>query len=143
MSDRLEELIERLPRRLEPERDLWPGIEARLRPQRPASRKAPYRFAAAAVLGVIALGLYFGLRPGGPAPGAGSRTAALPQARNPEAVVAIDLETVNRTIARIRAALKRDPGDPALYDFLREAYRQKGRLIAASARLSVTRSDPS
>lgn len=144
MSDRLEELVKRLPRRIEPERDLWSGIEARLRPRRPAAGRTLYRFAAAAAVAAIAVGLYFGLRPPPAAPGIAGRPVAVRAARpNPETVVARNLHAVDRMIARIRTALARDPGNPALYDFLYEAYRQKGRLIAERVRLSTTRSYPS
>jgi len=144
MSDRLDDLVRNLPRRIEPGRDLWPGIEGRLRPRRRASGKRFYRLAAAAAVAVIAAGLYFGLRAGAPAPGHAGRTAVQTRARpDPDAVVARNLDVVDRAIARIRAALTRDPGNPALYDFLYQAYRQKGRLIAEQARLSVTRSYPS
>ncbi len=55
MTDRLDQLLADLPAELEPDRDLWPAIEARLRdPSTAPARPAPWRLAVAALILVAA-----------------------------------------------------------------------------------------
>lgn len=141
MNDRLEDLVKRLPKQVEPARDLWPDIRARLRTRRPAARMPYFRLAAAALVAAIAVGAYFALRPG-TSPSGNAARAATParHVEHAQTVVARNLETVDRTIAHIREALLRDPDNAALYGFLAEAYRQQNRLMLERSRLSVIRS---
>jgi len=67
--------VERLPRRRSPERDLWPGIQSRLRPRRSAVCGYPLmQFAlAASLVAGLAAAMTLGLRDAGPGPaGAGA-----------------------------------------------------------------------
>lgn len=142
MNDRLDDLVRRLPKQIEPRRDLWPDIRSRLRPRRPAAGTPLFKLAAAALAGAIAVGGYFALRPGAPAPGNAARTAP-PAAQNLEraqTVIARNLETLDRTISSIRDALRNDPDNTTLYGFLAEAYRQQNRLMLERSRLSLLRS---
>lgn len=141
MSDRLEELVKRLPKQVEPGRDLWPDIRSQLRPRRPAAGMPFFRLAAAVLVGAIAIGTYFALRPGAPTPGNTARTATPAQrVKHAQTVVARNLETVDRTIVDIRDALQHDPDNPVLYGILAEAYRQQNRLMLERSRLSLIRS---
>ncbi len=144
MNDRLEDLVKRLPRHFEPERDLWPGIAAQLRPRRRGTRRPGlYRFAAGLAAVALALGGYFVLRPAAP-PARNSGTATQSQAApDPEAVISRNLEVVNSDIARITAALQRDPDNPVLYHFLDEAYRHQNRLMLERTKLTLSRSNTS
>ncbi len=144
MNDRLEDLVKRLPRRVEPERDLWPGIAAQLQPRRRRAPRVPlYRFAAALGAVAIALGAYFALRPGAPPTGTAGSIVPTQAKADPEAVITRSLETVNNDIARIIAALQRDPDNPVLYHFLNEAYRHQNRLMLERTQVSLLRSNMS
>lgn len=137
-DDRLEDLVKRLPRRLEPERDLWPQIAAQLRPRRRrVPRVALYRLAAVLAAVAIALGTYLALRPGAPSAGHAGTAA------NPEAVISRNLAAVNGDIARITSALQRDPDNQALYHFLYEAYWHRNRLMLERTKLTLLRSNMS
>ncbi len=141
MNDRLENLVKRMPRHIEPARDLWPEIEAQLQPRRRRAARMPlYRLAAVVLVVAIALGAYFALRPSASVPGNVGQVALAPFAAGPDALIARNLAAVDKTIAGIRAALQRDPDNPALYDFLDEAYRQKNRLMVVRTKLFLTKS---
>ncbi|HET7306237.1 MAG TPA: hypothetical protein VFK24_00255 [Gammaproteobacteria bacterium] len=132
-DERLQQMVDALPQRIEPGHDLWPGIEARLgQPQR--ARPVLSGLAAAALVAACALGVIFGLN--GPRPGA--FTAAT--AAHSNAVVAQNIQIVDRAIVQVRDALHRDPTSPALQDLLLQAYAEKNRLTIQQTELKLTRS---
>jgi hypothetical protein len=149
--------ISDLPRSIEPARDLWPPIEARLAPRsRPRARTMFMKLAAAIALVTIssAVTWYF-VRSSGPvvivatAPvdraqlarlaragdimeeGLGSSTLA-PETR---AILARNLTVIDSAIAESQRALDADPGSPVLADLLRAAHRQRVEFLQQAARL--------
>jgi anti-sigma-K factor RskA len=145
-----------LPKRIEPGRDLWATIEARLG-QRAWWRERPFwagALAAAALL-VIALGLYRLLpsftahyRPVGEgwavvqadydaaARELSGILAAERERLRPETVVLVErnLAIIDAALADARTALERDPANPELRRLLAAAYRQKVELLRWAAR---------
>ena len=140
MNDRLEDLVKHLPRHLEPERDMWPEIAARLRPRR---RRMPglafYRIAAVLAIVAVALGAYFAFRTGTPEPASTRRIAQFQP--DPETAITHSLAAVNENIAKITTALERDPDNQLLYRFLSEAYLYRSRLMLERIKLSIARSE--
>lgn len=133
-EDRLN-LLERLPRRRAPGRDLWPGIEARLAPRRARAWRVPLALAASVVAG---LAVMFGMAlrgPGtgpGPAPVALAAAAPLPLTDDSRAIVKANLSIVRHAERELQRALEQDPDSPALRSLLASAeHRQR----ALSARL--------
>lgn len=154
------EAASRLPKRIEPPRDLWPGIEARI-----VARAAKRRWlrwsvplAAAATL-VIAFAIYR-LLPPSTAPyrpaeqgwvtaqadyeqaaAELSQTLAAERGRlRPETVTVIErnLRIINAAIAESRAALARDPGNAELRHLFAAAFRQKVELLRWAARVAIS-----
>ncbi|HET7570503.1 MAG TPA: hypothetical protein VFK96_07955 [Gammaproteobacteria bacterium] len=132
-DERLQQMVDALPRRIEPGRDLWPGIEARLGQSR-RERTPLAGLAAAALVAACALGVVFGLN-GQPQ---GSFTAAT--AAHSNAVLAQNIQVVDQAIVQVRDALHRDPTSPALQDLLLQAYAEKNRLTIQQTKLELTRS---
>jgi hypothetical protein len=102
--------IQELPRSIEPGRDLWPGIEARLAPRSPATTRASGRASrrwglgalAASVAAAFLAGLLLGRQaPEGAAPSPGAGTLTLAEAAAP--ALAVALEATER---EYRAAFK-------------------------------------
>ena len=116
-EDRKVSSLRELPRSLEPPRDLWPQIEARIRAEgsaqsapRPKARAlAPRWLAAAAVVAAVAVGMWIGrsLLPGAAAPrGADSARRSAPLPVTFDAPAALDAAYVSDPrYARQRAAL--------------------------------------
>lgn len=144
MNDRLEDLVKRLPRRIEPERNLWPGIASQLRPRRRREpRVALYRLAATLAVLAIGLGTYFLVGPGTPPTETAGSIASKQTQPDPDVIITRNLKTVNGDIAKITAALQRDPDNPVLFHFLNEAYRHQNRLMIEQAKVSLSRSNMS
>jgi anti-sigma factor RsiW len=161
----LEALVEEargLRAAVEPPRDLWPDIAARLapRPARRPARALPWLpLAAAAVLLLVLVGALVlrGWSPGAappetetalgasPAPGrALSRQvlAALERQRgnlSPATVSSLEgsLAALDRSIGDLRAALASDPGNRRLHLWLAERYRQELELLQRLQLLEV------
>lgn len=149
-----------LPNRIEPGRDLWATIDARIVQRATYNvQRAFWRgaLAAAAVL-VIALALYRLLPPStGPGrPGPGwvavqadfdrateelSRILAVERERlRPETVALLErnLAVMDAAIAESRAALARDPANSELRRFFAAASRQKVELLQWAARVAAS-----
>ncbi|GAB6196271.1 hypothetical protein PAGU2595_015790 [Lysobacter xanthus] len=119
-------------RDVEPARDLWPGIAARLPAQRPAPSPWAPRFALAASL-AVATGTVLLLRlPATPGDEAARQASvvvreydqamkAMPKADAP-AELAPAMVELDRSARDIRHALKRDPDSRLLLDQLRRTY---------------------
>lgn len=141
MKDRLDELTRGLPRGVAPKRDLWPGIEGHLRSVR-VRRARKYRVAAGLLLLACGLGTYFSylevFQPStsrtNPVSSVGAITA---MPARPVQLVDRELAAVNHTMVKIQRALRRDPDNPQLYEFLYTAYRQKTWLLHERSKLTV------
>lgn len=134
--------LRQLPREIEPPRDLWPGIAARLE-RRPPRRHSWWVGLALAASLVLALGL--GVRLSSPGPdralaegGAGLvyREAAALTREYEAALVQFQgapmpaplvpaLDTLDRSAAEIRVALAADPDAVFLLDQLRRTYARR------------------
>lgn len=156
----------RLPRELVPPKDLWPAIDRRLEePRRILPRRWIPMAAAAAVLvaTITTVTVVRMTRPTGPT-GAGPSgpvagrswaateseyRAAVSELREALSAVGNDLapETRNRVnrslrvvdaaIEEMRAALARDPNDPALEQLLRAAYQKKLEVLRQATDLAA------
>ena len=125
-SDRIEGL-ERLARARAPERDLWPGISARLKARR-RSRYGLVQFALAASL-VAGLAAVFtlSLNPGA-APGLADE--AMPLSHDTRAIVEANLSIVKQTERQIRQALEEDPNSATLRSLLASTENRQRALSA-------------
>jgi hypothetical protein len=135
-DDRMEAPIEglnRLARARAPERDLWPGISARLKRRR--SRYGLVQFALAASL-VAGLGAVFTatLREAGIAPdaaaGAFEPRAALQQGDHSRAIVEANLALVRQAERQLRRALEQNPDSPTLHSLLASTEQRQRSLSA-------------
>lgn len=123
--------LERLPRRRLPERDLWPGIHARLQPRR-RSRWALVEFAlAASLVGGLAAMFTLGLRDAGIGPGA-IEAAAAPAVLGDDsrAIVQANLSMVEQAERELRKAIRQDPESTTLRSLLRSAEQRQRTLRA-------------
>ena len=148
-SERIETAIGQLPRSIEPERDLWPVIEARI-VQR---RSRAWDLALAAGIGALTVGaLFFGLaqqqaRDASPewayeqldSAYRPLREASLERYRggadrlDPQlrAIVESNLAVIDGALTEIRVALASRPDDAALRQMLQRTYEQELALIDA------------
>ncbi|HET7586517.1 MAG TPA: hypothetical protein VFL45_00390 [Gammaproteobacteria bacterium] len=140
MNDkRLDQLINELPKRIEPRRDLWPEIEARLGQPKRTFRRPLFGVAAAVLAGACALGVFLSFN------GTNPQTPATVQAAPTDSnlVIARNIQVLNQAIGQVREAMQRDPTSPVLQDLLYEAYAERNRLTIQQTRLDLTRSYPS
>ena len=108
---------------VEPQRDLWPGIEARIAPRRKVSANAWMSMAAAACVATV-VGLTV-LRPLPPAPAA-TQDVAMAEMTTPDlqavpggrALVKANLQLAKQSEQQIRKALAQDPDSAALHRLL-------------------------
>lgn len=130
-EDRLN-LLERLPRRRSPQRDLWPGIEARLAPRR-RRLGLPLALAASLIAGLAAvLVLSLGGEEAGRVPAALARAEPLPLGDDSRAIVKANLSLLRHAERELQQALQQDPDSETLRSLLASAeHRQR----ALSARL--------
>ena len=151
----------RLPKSIQPNRDLWGGIAARLGRRATGNVQRAFwagALAAAATL-VIAFGIYRLLPPstalyrpegqGWAAVQADYEQAAIELSRTlaagrgrlkPETVAVIErnLRIIDAAIAESRAALARDPANAELRRLFAAAYRQKVELLRWAARVATS-----
>ncbi|HET7369254.1 MAG TPA: hypothetical protein VFK45_00270 [Gammaproteobacteria bacterium] len=135
-DEQLNQLINGLPKRIEPRHDLWPAIEARLDQPKRSLRRPLFGIAAAVLAGACALGVFLsfnGIEPQGPATVRAAST-------NSNLVIARNIQVVNQAIARVREALQNNPTNPALQNLLYEAYAERNRLTIQQTELQLTRS---
>ena len=147
-DDTLRFRLRQLPRELEPRRDLWPGIAARLPARRPAARRWPALLALAACLS-LAVGLAAWLRPpAAPAPGLEAELVqreAEALTREYEAALAEmagvpvpeplapALATLDESAGQIREALAEQPDSIRLLDQLKRTYSRRLALTQRAA----------
>jgi hypothetical protein len=135
-TDGLEARLRRLPQEIAPERDLWPGIAARIRADARGSRWVPVALAASVALAAVAVALVWqAARPAGDDVWPGqpllspyvearhryeSVWSSVRAGVDPEtaAVLERNLEITRVARAEIEAALASTPDDPALQALL-------------------------
>ena len=125
--DRIEGL-DRLARTRAPERDLWPGIHARLRPRR-RSRYGLVQFALAASL-VAGLAAMFTLSLAPLGAGPGAVTAAVALSDDSRAIVEANLSIVKHAERELRRALEQDPESTTLRSLLASTENRQRALTA-------------
>jgi hypothetical protein len=120
--------LERLPRRRSPERDLWPGIQSRLRPRRLPVRGYPlmqFALAASLVAGLAAV-MTLGLRDAGLGPTGAGAASTLALTDDSRAIVEANLAMVRHAERQLQQALQQDPESTSLRSLLQSAeYRQR------------------
>lgn len=128
-TDRINAL-ERLPRRRTPERDLWPGIQSRLRPRRARRPWLPLALAASLVAG-LAVVFTLGLRDVA-SPAAVGDVAAAPRMLSDDsrAIVQANLSMVEHAERELRQALKQAPESTTLRSLLQSAEHRQRELRA-------------
>lgn len=129
MEERIEGL-DRLARTRAPQRDLWPGIQSRLRPRRrrPAYAFAPFALAASLVAGLAAV-FTLSLGPLGTGPGP-LEAAALPLSHDSRAIVEANLSIVRHSERELRRALEKDPDSTTLRSLLASTENRQRALSA-------------
>ena len=162
-DETLRKAVESLPREVTPERDLWPGIAARIAP--PRHRSQPWSIAASIAcliaIGAIATALslhrqqtpaVLASRPPATQPRPVASTP-LPNERaeilavairhstrddpHTQAVLLANLDLVETSITHIQQALDEDPGNPGLQPLLYQQYRNEATLVTAAQRVQL------
>jgi hypothetical protein len=143
---RTAELLRGARREITPARDLWPGIEGRLKRRGSKVARRGWYIGLAAAAGVI-LALWT-FRPGATVrqevASEQEVTVWLAQTTGPHAATAQSLarhlEIVAKAITETRTALDETPGDPALREFLQNLERRRLALLAQAARYAAAES---
>ena len=129
-DDRIEGLAQ-LARRQKPDRDLWPGIQARLRPRR--SRWPAVQFALAASL-VAGLAGIFGRQMARAPQGTPATEVAMadrtPLRHDSRAIVKANLAIVSQAEQQLRQALAKNPDSSGLRELLAST-ENRGRSLRA------------
>lgn len=136
---RTAELLRGARREIAPARDLWPGIEGRLRRKGAGTQRRRWTVGLAAAAGVI-LALWI-FRPRPPAPSLASESAEMQQtlieSTGPRSSTAHSLakhlSILDSAIQETEAALRENRGDPALIDLLQTLQRRRLALLAQAA----------
>jgi hypothetical protein len=148
-DQQLDALLEQLPKSIEPEDDLWPGIAAKLAPKAPA-RNAPFRYSIAAsfIVGILGIGLAVTSQwqnqqlkaqitelEDQPTAASAFRTVnvaqeqACPPAESGQLVIQENLVIIESALKQIENALKNAPGDPVLNKRYLDLSKQQMNLI--------------
>jgi hypothetical protein len=140
MSDDTDRInaLERLPRRRSPERDLWPGIEARLAPRRRSHYPLAQFALAASLVAGLAMVMTLGLRDASLTPAFSTETLATAERGAPmraqtfdsEAIVQANLSLIEQAERELRQALLQDPESTTLRSLLQSAERRQLTLRA-------------
>lgn len=148
-----------LPREIQPTRDLWPGIAARIAPRRRFMRLASLAAAVALIsAGAIVAAILWGHPTLGPrlATRAPQEPAAvvMPQTERAVAIAASvrestrldpktqavllrNLAIIENSLDDIQQALRQDPGNPGLQQLLYQMYRSEAALLDAAQRVQL------
>jgi hypothetical protein len=140
---RTAELLGGVPRAIAPARDLWPGIEGRLR--RRGSWVAGRGWAIGAAVAAAAVLIIWLPQPGSRDPRPSTESAEMQQVLNattgPRSATAHSLVryigVLDGAIAETEAALRETPHDPALAEFLQTLQRRRLTLLAQAARFAA------
>jgi hypothetical protein len=130
-DDRVEAPIEglsRLARARAPERDLWPGISARLKRRRSRYGLVQFALAASLVAGLASV-FTLSLAPPGTATGP-MEPAALPLTHDSRAIVQAHLSIVRQAERELRRAMEQDPNSPTLRSLLASTENRQRALSA-------------
>jgi hypothetical protein len=134
------ELLSGVRREVQPNRDLWPGIEGRLRRRRGAAaqgRRWLYGLAAAAAIALTVVGTR-DPRPATESSEVRAMLAATTGAKSATAKsLAHHLEIIDAAIDETARALDATPGDPALAEFLANLEQRRLALLAQAARFAA------
>jgi len=159
-DESLRKAAERLPRDIAPDRDLWPGIAARIGSKRRSHSLWAYGVAASLFVAVGAASVWFGLARQAPGAGAAPQLAAAP---SPEAayfaqraafaentvqntpnlapatreVILKNLRVIEGSMQQIEQALEQDPNNPRLRALLYDLYQNEARLLAATQQIQA------
>ena len=135
-----------LPKRIAPSRDLWPGIEGRLRRRRGAGTPGRRWLVGAAIAAAILISFAV-LRPGtidrndASTVESAEMQLVLNATTGPRSATARSLAhylaILDSAIAETTAALRQTPGDPALTEFLQTLERRRLNLLAQAARFAA------
>ena len=155
-DDKLKTATAKLPREVNPSRDLWPGIESRIQQRRAAARPVwGYGLAASVLVAVAAGGLWAGSHmqkqsDTGVIVASGTSTPTDPYllqraafaensvqtatdlAPATRAVILKNLRIIEGSMQGIQAALDKDPNNPRLRALLFDLYQNEARLLAAT-----------
>lgn len=156
-DDKLNKALGQLPREMQPDRDLWPGIEGRIQRRRAAARPVwGYGLAASLLVAVAAGGLWAGfhMQKQGAEPGvvvaSGSSVPSDPYLAQraafaeqsvqtatdlspaTRAVILKNLRIIEGSLQDIQAALDKDPNNPRLRALLFDLYQNEARLLAST-----------
>ncbi|HVA54236.1 MAG TPA: hypothetical protein VNI53_00325 [Gammaproteobacteria bacterium] len=158
---RLDASLEILPRSIEPQHDLWPGIHVRITQHQPPWRNWNYGLAAAALLVIGVATTWVSLYLYAPAPGK-DFAEVVPHTKSTQAesgdlnvqfaaqlasdkdlpssarIALVDnLHLIHDAILRTQAAVKKYPGDVNLQSLLFDLYQQEGRLMAEAQQAQI------
>jgi predicted Zn-dependent protease len=162
MSDRkekrLDDAIAALPREIQPPRDLWPEIEARIRKRRAWRIPAWYGIAATLLLAIGAFAAWQAMDPlpgtdrpvadsAPPPAGTGlpehSLLAAAAEAApgtqmNPQTqdIIERNLRQIRDAMAEIEGAVEQDPNNPYVRALLADLYRHEAAVLATAENLN-------
>jgi hypothetical protein len=163
-DSKLRAAIDRLPRHIDPARDLWPGIAQSIEQKRQAKPRPAWTYAMAAslMIGVGAAGMWFALaqrasvQPSNLAQvtvgGAGDESAYFAQraafaehsvetapnlAPATRAVILNNLKIIENSIGQIQGALAKDPSNPQLQGLLLDLYQDESRLLVATQNVQM------
>jgi len=155
-QDKLDAALKKLPREVQPTRDLWPGIEARLaRHPRGVRPLWTYSIAASVLVAVAAGALwslnlhrasvtpqeivaatdaspqsaYFAQRAAYAESSVQTATNLAPATRQ---VILTNLRIIESSIQNMQDALDKDPNNPRLRALLFDLYQNEARLLAAT-----------
>ena len=149
-DEMLDASIARLPRSIEPSRDLWPYVDARI--ATPAARAPVWQLAlAAGIAGLFVGALVLGWPRAVPPDGTIAYRQQLDAAYSPlrqasltryraradrldpalRRTVEANLAIIDRALAEIRIALERDPDDAELGQILKRTYEQELAIVDA------------
>ena len=157
-DEKLQKSVDRLARDIAPDRDLWPGIAARIGRKRSGRPLWAYGLAASLFLAVGAGSLWLGLVQRGP--GSAPQLAATPSpeaayfaqraafAENTvesapnltpatRAVILKNLQVIEGSMQQIEQALEQDPNNPRLRALLYDLYQNEARLLAATQQIQA------
>ena len=142
---RTAELLGGVPRAVAPSRDLWPGIEGRLRRRAGETARRRVWFVGLAMASAAAVLLFVVSRPAtrDPRPSPESRemqqvlNAATGSRSATARSLAHHLAILDGAIAETETALRETPRDPALTEFLQTLQRRRLTLLAQAARFAA------